>query len=167
MFKFTLKDVAVNKRTINPYAGLPKKGSLFRIHPDNFIQSYVLFQHYNWHLLVGEELIETVAEASFIPGIFLANLYQATDNYDNNYIVVVSLAGTGQHYLPVMEEAKGQWYERIDNEQSPFEPRPDYAKQPIWTADFEALMNQAFEGLIIDALDHHLLAGKLKKTSKV
>ena len=41
MFKFTLKDVAVNKRTINPYAGLPKKGSLFRIHPDNFIQSYV------------------------------------------------------------------------------------------------------------------------------
>jgi len=72
MFKFTLKDVAVNKRTINPYAGLPKKGSLFRIHPDNFIQSYVLFQHYNWHLLVGEELIETVAEASFIAGIFLS-----------------------------------------------------------------------------------------------
>ena len=48
-----------------------------------------------------------------------------------------------------------------------FEPRPDYARQPIWTADFEALMNQAFEGLVIDALDHHLLAGKLKKTSKV
>ena len=81
--------------------------------------------------------------------------------------MVVSLAGTGQHYLPIMEEAKGQWYERIDNEQSPFEPRHDYAKQPIWTADFEALMNQAFEGLVIDALDHHLLAGKLKKSSKV
>ena len=42
MSKFTLKDVAVNKRTINPYAGLPKKGSLFRIHPHNFIQSYAV-----------------------------------------------------------------------------------------------------------------------------
>ena len=166
MSKFTLKNIAVNKRTINPYAGLPKKGSLFRTHPDNFIQSYVLYNDHNWNLLVGEELINTIAEFSFIHGIFLANLYQATDSYDDNYIVVVSLAGTGQHYLPIMEEAKSQWYERIDNEQSPFEPRPDYAKKPVWNPDFEALMNQAFDGLVIDDLNHYLLMGKIKKANQ-
>jgi hypothetical protein len=38
--------------------------------------------------------------------IFTANLYQPTDNYDNNYIVVVSMAGTGQHYLPVYKTSR-------------------------------------------------------------
>lgn len=164
---FTLKAAAVNKRILNPYAGLPKNGSLFRIHPENFIQAYVLHKYHNWHLLVGEELIDTISQSSFISGIFLANLYQATDNQDNNFIVVVTLPGTGQHYLPVMEEAKCQWYARTDNEQSFFEARPDYAKQPIWAPDFEALMNRAFEGQVIDDLAHHLLAGKLKKSGEV
>jgi len=167
MSKFTLKDAAINKRTLNPYAGLPRKGSLFRIHSENFIQSYVLYNQHNWHLLVGDPLINSISESSFIPGIFLANLYQATDNHENNYIVVVSLAGTGHHYLPVMEKAKCLWYERTDNELCPFEPRLNYAKQPVWNPDFEALLNLAFDGLVIDDLNHHLLVGKIKKVNQI
>ena len=162
--EFSLEDIAIEQITYE--AGLPRKGSLFRIHPSNMLQAFVIYYNKKWYLC-NLSLISNIKKTlPFIPSVYHANLYQAIDSNNCGQIILISLGGsTGEDYLKSIEIAKEVWVERLNSNQVIFEPKPDYQKHPDWSMDFKTLINLAFKDCYIASLDHPILQSVLAKTS--
>lgn len=156
--RFKLDDIRINQP--NTYAGLPRKGTIFRVHddPDRSTEGYVFYSGKNW-FLVAAELVESEELVGKVPNLYRGKLMQAVDRQGGSFVVVVATSGdveVSNDLLGVMENAKSLWIERLKNTQYGFAPRPDIVQQPHWPdASFEELLNEAFPGeRYIDSLEH-------------
>lgn len=165
--RFDLSDVSVDDDYSETHAGLPKKGSLFRIHPQSRLKCYVLYHQPKWYLLKGKEVIDAVKAASYLRNVYRAEIFHGIDSREDNFAAVVSLPGNGSSYLSAMADAMDHWVERLNNENEViFEDRLDCDKEPKWSLSFLDMLNQAFHGRVICDPEDPLLKGKIHGKSK-
>ncbi len=156
--RFKLEDVRINQP--NTYAGLPRKGTIFRVHddPERAADGYVFFSGKNW-FLVAAELVESEELVGRVPNLYRAKLMQAVDRLGGSLVLVIGTSGdtsVSADLIEVMERAKTEWTERLADVQYGFVPRPEIVQQPHWPeASFEEVLNEAFSGdRYIDSLEH-------------
>ncbi len=151
--KFSFKDIAKFRQKPLVSCGMPPKGRLFRIHPDAcFRDATVLYEpgKKSWYL-IGSRLLES---GGTVVGTHGAHLYQAQDEFGNDWVVVATLTSPG--LVDVMEKGKALWTERLMSDKLSFQARSDYLKEPLWPdhMGFETVLNQAFEGRFLDGMEH-------------
>lgn len=162
--EFSLEDIAIEQITYD--AGLPRKGSLFRIHPSNMLRGFVVFYEKKWYLCKSNIVTNIKKTLPFIPGVYHANLYQSIDSNNGGQVILISLGGsTGEDYVRFIEMARDVWVERLNCDQVIFESRSDYLKQPDWSMDFKTLMNRTFQDRYIAHLEHPILQSLLAKAN--
>ena len=156
--RFSLAEVKIDRKKIE--AGLPKKGSCFRIHPDmdRTLEGYVFFTRNGW-LLFRAELVEKEGLMGKLQNLYRGKMFQGIDRQGDTFISVVATSGdpiVSADLLEVMEQAKEQWVERKSDVQYGFIPRPDIAHIPKWPNDnFEDVINDAFQGdHFVSSVDH-------------
>ena len=161
---FTLSDITVTVPRTLTYAGLPRRGVIFRTHPEHEIQAYVLYAKGQWYLFKAGLIDEVKKTVPFLHGVYNANLHQAIDSEAAEFVVLISLGGSGDGMVEFIEASKRVWMERLDSDEIEFQARPDYAaRTPHWSIDFDKLLNAAFKGKYIADASHPVLKAILDK----
>ncbi len=164
MKRITLSNISRSKTT--NYVGLPPKGSMFRINPEQYVPDVsVLFKEHKWYLLDNGLVDALYNEVDFISGIYQANLYQSTDPMGSNNIVVVNYSQTGTALFDAVDMAKEMWVERVQGSGVVFRPYPQMNKLPVWDSSFEDLLNLRLAqcGQFIDDIAHPYIEAVLQK----
>jgi hypothetical protein len=161
---FTLSDITATVPRTLTYAGLPRRGVIFRTHPEHEIQAYVLYSKGQWYLFKAGLIDEVKKTVPFLHGVYNANLHQAIDSEAAEFVVLISLGGSGDGLMEFIEASKSVWMERLDSDESVFQARPDYAaRTPHRSIDFDKLLNAAFKGKYIADASHPVLKAILDK----
>ena len=159
--KFCISDIIVKKPIVNVYAGLPRKGAIFRISPLDIGEAYVFYNTFNkrWYIL-HEELGQDLVSQQFIQGLYMARLYHGIEENGNEFISVITLAGEkSSELLYIMEAAKNCWYERMDrDDEICFSAHKEKEKDmPRLGHSYTEIHQLAFDSRYIDSLDHPVI----------